>query len=246
MTAKIALQLYSIRDSLPKDFAGGIKRVAEMGYDGVESAGFEGTTPKEAGKIYKQHHLTVCSAHVFPPPLGDKFKETLDILADIGCKHIVSGFGPDNYASIEATKRSCDILNQTNALAQKSGISFSIHNHWWEYLTIEGTHPYKVMLQHLDPTVCFELDVYWVKTGGVDPVAVVKEVGKRAPLLHIKDGPAVRDQPMTAVGDGVVDIPGVVKAGKGSTEWLIVELDACATDMIEAVAKSQKYLKKLV
>jgi hypothetical protein len=47
---------------------------------------------------------------------------------------------------------------------------------------------------------------------------------------------------MTAVGDGVVDVPAVVAAGKPVTEWLIVELDRCATDMMEAVARSYSYL----
>jgi hypothetical protein len=61
-------------------------------------------------------------------------------------------------------------------------------------------------------------------------------------LLHIKDGPAVRGEPMVAVGDGVLDVPSIIQAGAGSTQWLIVELDACATDMMEAVEKSYDYL----
>ena len=78
----------------------------------------------------------------------------------------------------------------------------------------------------------------------MDPAKVVKELGPRAPLLHIKDGPAVKDEPQVAVGDGVLDFPRIVQAAEGAVEWLIVELDHCGTDMMEAVEKSYQYLVK--
>jgi sugar phosphate isomerase/epimerase len=99
-----------------------------------------------------------------------------------------------------------------------------------------------MMLEDLDPDVFLEVDVYWVQTARQDPVQVIRRLGSRAPLLHIKDGPCQIEEPMTALGEGVVDIPGVVAAGAASTEWLIVELDRCATDMLEAVRKSYQYL----
>ena len=98
------------------------------------------------------------------------------------------------------------------------------------------------MLEFLDKSVLFELDVYWVTTAGANPAAIVTELGTRAPLLHIKDGPCVIGQPMTAAGDGKVDIAGVAKAGAKTAEWMIVELDSCATDMLAAVKKSHSYL----
>jgi sugar phosphate isomerase/epimerase len=107
---------------------------------------------------------------------------------------------------------------------------------------VDGRRAYEIMLDYLSPEVFFEVDTYWAKTAGVDPAAMVRRLGGRAPLLHIKDGPCVMDAPMTAVGDGVVDVPGIVAAGAGATEWLIVELDRCATDKLEAVAKSYRYM----
>ena len=120
---------------------------------------------------------------------------------------------------------------------QTHGLRLCVHNHWWEYLAVEGSYPYKEMLERLDPMIGFEVDTYWVKTGGCDPAAVVKEMGKRAPLLHIKDGPAVREKPQVAVGDGALDFPAIIKAGQGTTEWLIVELDSCATDIFNRSGK---------
>ena len=119
---------------------------------------------------------------------------------------------------------------------------FGIHNHWWEFLQVEGRYVYQIMLEHLDPAIFFQVDTYWVQTAGPDPAQVVKELGPRAPLLHLKDGPAVKGKPHTAVGDGVLDFPSIVRAAEGVAEWLIVELDSCATDMLEAVEKSYQYL----
>jgi sugar phosphate isomerase/epimerase len=167
----------------------------------------------------------------------------LDILAVLDCRTIVSGFGPDRFTTLDLTRKACDELNHAGALAQGYGLRLCVHNHWWEYLPVEGSYPYKVMLERLDPMIGFEVDTYWVKTAGCDPVAVVREMGKRAPFLHIKDGPAIREKPQVAVGDGVLDIPAIIKAGQGSTEWLIVEFDSCATDILTAVEKSYQYLK---
>ncbi len=241
MTAPIALQLYSVREALTKDFAGVVRQVAEIGYAGVEPAGFPGTTAQAAGKLFQELGLAVPSAHT-PMPVGEKQNEVLDVMAAIGCKRIVSGLGPDDFKSMDLIKRSCDRFNEANAVAVAHGLTFGIHNHWWEYEKVESRYVYQVMLELLNPAVVFELDTYWIKVAGPDPAAIVIEFGSRAPLLHIKDGPAVKGQPHVAVGDGVIDVASIVKAGQGHAEWLIVELDQCATDMLTAVARSCRYL----
>ncbi len=70
----------------------------------------------------------------------------------------------------------------------------------------------------------------------------IRELGARAPLLHIKDGSCKKEDPMTAVGEGVMDFHAIAEAGSSTVEWMIVELDECATDMMEAVEKSCTYL----
>jgi sugar phosphate isomerase/epimerase len=245
MADNIALQLYSVRDLLPKDFEGVIRQIAAMGYDGIETGNITYTTLPSAAKLFKELNLQVVAFHIFPPPAGDTLKEAVDTLATLGCSTIVSGFGPDRYQTLDDARQACDELNKAGALAHSAGLQFNIHNHWWEYLSVEGSYPYKVMLERLDPEIGFELDTYWVKTGGVDPAAVVKEMGRRAPLLHIKDGVADHKTPMVAIGDGTLDFPAILKAGKGNTKWLIVEFDWCATDIMKAVEKSCQYLKTL-
>ena len=236
--------MYSVREYTVKDFDATVRKVKAAGYTGVEPANFPGTTPQAAGKLFKELGLAVPSAHL-PLPVGDKVNEVIDAAKAISCPCIVSGKGPDDFKTLDLAKRTCDLFNEANANVRAAGLSFGIHNHWWEYTLVEGRFPYEIMLERLDPAITFELDTYWIKTAGVDPAAMVKLHGKRSPLLHIKDGPCVKGQPQTAVGDGIVDVPAIVKAGGKNTQWLIVELDACATDMMEAVAKSCRYLAKL-
>ena len=241
MPAPIALQLYSVRDQLAHGFAPVIRQIAEIGYVGVETAGFPGTTPDQAAKLFKSFGLQVCSMHT-GLPLGDEKNKVLDVAKTLEVKRLVSGRGPDDFKTVDLIKHSCDLFNQAAQVARENRLNFSIHNHWWEFELLAGRPVYKHMLDYLDPAVLFEVDVYWVTTAGVNPVVIVTELGSRAPLLHIKDGPCVKDQPMTAVGDGKVDVPGVAKASAKTAEWLIVELDSCATDMLTAVKKSYGYL----
>jgi sugar phosphate isomerase/epimerase len=242
MTVPIALQLYTVREALARDFAGVMKKVADIGYVGVEPI-FDllGTTLTEAAKIFSELGLEVPSAHT-PLLVGKDKNRVLDFMDVLGCRRIVSGKGPDSFETIVLIKQTCDLFNQVHAVAAQNGLEFGIHNHWWEFQQVEGRYVYQVMLEYLDPAIFFEMDTYWVKTAGVDPTKVVKELGPRAPLLHIKDGPAVRDEPHVAVGDGVLDFPSIVQAAEGTVEWLIVELDHCATDMMEAVERSYQYL----
>jgi sugar phosphate isomerase/epimerase len=101
------------------------------------------------------------------------------------------------------------------------------------------------MLDLLDPGIFFEVDTYWVKVGGSDPVAVVKNLGARAPMLHIKDGPGTKEAAHTAVGEGIMDIPALLKASGSNAKALVVELDRCDTDIMVAVKKSLDYLTSL-
>jgi sugar phosphate isomerase/epimerase len=236
----IGLQLYTLREALSADFAGTVRRVAAMRYAGVEPFGVPDNL-HDAAALYRELGLHMPAAHV-PMPLGDDQAKVLRIAEAYGLKRIISGFGPDQFKTLDDIARSCDRINEVARVATEHGLAFGYHNHWWECQPVEGRYPYQIMLERLDPAVFFEIDVYWAKTAGIDPAGMVREIGRRAPLLHIKDGPATAPEPpMVAVGDGSLAMPGIIRAGQG-TEWLIVELDRCATDMFTAVQKSCDYL----
>lgn len=242
MTLPIALQLYSVREQLAQDFRSVIERIARMGYVGVETAEFTHVKPDEAAKLFDALGLIVPSMHA-PMHRSESRGEALDTAAALGCKRIVVPWIPaEEFAAKDQIKRNCDHLNEADQIAREHGLSLGYHNHWWEFRQINGFYPYQIMLRHLAPTVFFELDTYWIKTGGCDPVQVIGELGARVPLIHLKDGSAQESDPMVALGDGTMDIPAVVQAAQTTTEWLIVELDRCDSDMMQAVEKSYGYL----
>jgi len=242
MTIPIGLQIYSVREDLAQDFVGVMEKVADMGYAGVELIfNIPGTTIPEAISTVKRLGFEVPSAHV-PLPLGENKSKALDFLAAFECKRFFPSTPRDKFGTVDDIKGVCDQFNEAQAVAAANGVTLGVHNHWWEFQSLGDGRAYHVMLEHLDPAILFQLDTYWIQTAGLDPAQVVKEFGARAPLLHIKDGPAVTDAPMLALGDGVIDVPSIVHAAEGTAEWLIVEIDRCATDMMEAVEKSFKYL----
>jgi len=135
------------------------------------------------------------------------------------------------------------MISTANENARAHGLALGLHNHWFEFEPAPYGYPFQAWLDYLDPSIFFELDPYWIKTGGCDPVQEVSRFGARAPLLHIKDGPA--DKPassMVALGDGSLDYAAILEAADDHTDWLIIELDRCDTNMMEAVERSYRYL----
>lgn len=246
MTSPIGLQLYSVREQLNEDFPGTIEKIAQMGYTGVETYDLPETIkPNQAKAIFDDNGLVVISSHS-PMPLGEDKDKVLDTLASIGCPHLVSpSVKPDYYSSTDNLQLLAELFNESYQVASQHDMKFSIHNHAFEFSLLNDEPAIFTLIKYLEPGINFELDTYWIKVAGFDPSKMVSTFGKRAPLLHIKDSLAIPDGDMTAVGDGILDIPAIIKAGEPNTEWLIVELDRCATDMLEALEKSFSYLSEL-
>lgn len=241
---RIALQLFSLRDAIAQDMEGTLRRVAAMGYAGVEPFGLTPETAVQTRRLCDELGLAVPSVHVRLPE-GAARDVVLDTVAALAPERVVGGLGQAEFGALDKVVRVCERLNAANAVVTAQGLPFGVHNHWWEFEVVDGVPPYRTMLERLDPRVFFELDVYWMQAAGVDPATVMPEFAGRARLLHVKDGPAEVGRPMVALGEGVVDVPGIVRANAAHTEWLIVELDACETDMFEAVEKSLQYLQEL-
>jgi sugar phosphate isomerase/epimerase len=242
MSAPIGLQLYTVREAMNQDFRLTIKRVAETGYIGVETAGFPGITPKEAAKLFNTLGLTVCGAHN-PMPIGEKKNEVVEIMGILGNPPLIVPWQPPElFESMEGLKKLAGDLNAANEIGKENGFKLGYHNHHAEMHLLDGEPALLQLSKLVEPGIFFEIDTYWVKTGGIDPVKLIRILGPKAPYLHIKDGPCVRGEPMVAVGEGSMDFKPIIEAGEKFTEWLIVELDACATDMFDAAVKSYTYL----
>jgi len=253
--APVALQLYTVRDEIKKDIAGTLKKVAAIGFEAVETAFWpENISVKQAGKYLKDAGLSVSSAHI-ELPVGDKKAAFLETAEAFNCKRMIWHGWPEDkrYSSPDGTKELADIYNEANHFAKSNGLQFGLHNHWWEFRNkVDGRYVYEVLLERTEPDIFFEIDTYWVKVAGHDPAKVVSDFGKRAQLLHIKDGPAKwndslpadNPDPMVAVGKGSQNFPAIVKAANGHTQWMVVEMDKVATDLFTAIQDSYAYLVK--
>jgi sugar phosphate isomerase/epimerase len=241
MTTKpVAIQLYTLRERLAADFDGTLARIAGIGYAGVEPFGVPADLDAQAARIHALG-LAVPSVHIPPPADAASREAALRIAAAYDTRRIVCSIMPEGFASPAKIARTRDALNAMGRFAADNGLTLAYHNHWWEFEPVEGQIPFDVMRRELDPSIIFEVDIYWAQVGRRDPAALLADLGERAPLLHVKDGPADGPQSaMVALGGGAVDIRGAVAAG--AADWLIVELDKCDGDMLEAVECSYAYL----
>ncbi len=240
MTLPIAIQLYSLRDQLTSDFEATLEAVAGMGYVSVETAGYYGRSAAEVGERLRGLGLSVIGMHTdIMTPEGRRKSE--EDAAALGCTRVVCAWQPPaTFETREGVQVLAERLNE--AAAELPGLTVLYHNHDAELRPLEGRPALYTLLEHLDPAVQLELDVYWTVVAGVDPVTLLRDLGSRVGLLHVKDGHVNPTHPMTAVGEGTIDYTPIVAAVPPSVPCLIVEMDEVATDPIDAVRKSAAYL----
>lgn len=238
----ISVQLYALRAQSESDFNKVLEDIAAIGYAGVEPFSLFGMSPVAFKKRVEELGMQVSSSH-HPWANRSEVSEVVDTIQALGLNRAAAGFGQDDVKDTESLKRTIDTINSLTDQLKPHGISLFLHNHWWEFNPVDGQLPYHAFYKEC-PDVQFEVDTYWAANfGACDPAVEVANVRDRAPLLHIKDGPNERNQAHVAVGDGVLDIPDIIAAADPDVlEWVIVELDACDTDMLMAIDDSYQYL----
>lgn len=241
----IGLQLYTLRaDVYPAgrdDFLRVLRTVAEIGYKGVEFAGLHGHHPKEIKALLDALGLKVCSSHT-SVPTPETLGQIVDTEGELGNTRVISGFGPDQFKTVDGCKVAAAKLEKAAELLEPYGMTFGYHNHWWEFDKLGGGTAYDMLITEA-PRVFSELDVYWAAWGKADPAEVVRCHRARIPLLHVKDGILQESHPHVAVGTGILDFPAIIGAADPLVlEWLIVELDAFDGNMLDAVRDSYRYL----
>lgn len=226
----IAMQVYSVRQEVGQDFAGVMKQIREMGYDGVELAGLYGLSAETVRDILKENKLTAVSAHVPYEELTADLEGTLDCYEVIGCKYLAipylteeKRYGGNQYNDVIAAIR-------TAAAACKSrGMTLSYHNHDFEFKkTEQGAYVLDELLASFSPEeLCLEPDTAWIKYAGVDPLDYLEQYKDRCPTVHIKDFRRTSEGlDLVAVGEGEQASAALIqKAAECGAKWLIVEQD---------------------
>lgn len=247
---QIGIQLYTVRKEIEKDFDGTIKKIADLGYSGIETYSLPSNlTLDYAAKVFNELGLKIFSMHS-ELPVGVNRDAALKMADTYKCDHLIYAGWPqgDKYKDMDAIKHMVDVFNETAVFFKTKGIYFGLHNHWWEFeKTDYGIYPFYFLKENLDKSIFFEIDTYWAKVAGWNPAKAVKDFGKRVPFLHVKDGPAIKgDQANKQVplGEGVMDLPAIIHAGGSNIKWVVVEFDEYDKSIVDGIGKSYQYLVK--
>ena len=241
---RIGVQLYTVRDQMKKDFYGTLAKIARIGYKEVEFAGYFDHDARVVRAALKQNGLTSPSAHIGFPVLGASWDKTLEDSATIGQKYVICPWIDEKMRTVEGYKQVAELFNKAGEQAKKAGLQFGFHNHDYEFPPIDGKVPLDLLITETDPKlVAFEMDVFWVRHGGYDPLALFKKYPGRFPLLHIKDMDKSRN--MVDVGQGTIPWKTVIEKGKAEgVKHIFVEHDQPA-DPLASIRNSYRYLATL-
>ncbi len=248
------IQLYTLRSEMDKDPENVLRKVAEFGYSQIENyEGQQGLWWGLGHRAFKtlcdELALDLVSSHC---NFVENFEEKAAQAAEAGMKYLVAPWvGPQK--KMDDFKRIADTFNQCGEICRQNGLRFAYHNHDYSFKELEGQLPQEVMMQNTDPDlVDFEMDIYWVVTGGADPVEWLKKYPGRWKLSHVKDreknAPANKRDASCILGHGAIDYAPILKVAKEQgMEYFIVEQERYENSTPFDSAKADAdYMKALV
>jgi sugar phosphate isomerase/epimerase len=244
----IGLQLYSIRKDAAKDLAGVLAAVAQMGYQGVEFAGYYGHKAEEIRQLLDKNHLVCCGTHTPYQAVQPKdFAATVEFNKVLGNKYIiVPGLPKENFASIKSLVDTAKFFTALAAKLKPMGMRVGYHAHGGDFKPVEGREPWDVLFSNAGPDVLMQMDIGNCIGGGGDPIAYLKKFPGRSATIHLKEHGG---KPGAVVGEGDVNWKEVFQLCEttGKTEWYIVEQEAYASggSPLDCVARCVKNLRKM-
>lgn len=270
MKLPIAVQLYSVRDEMEKDFCGTVKKIKDMGYEGVEFAGLFGKSGTEVKAICDEIGITPVSAHVPYYDMLDNPEAVLKDYRDMGCKYVAVPYLTEECRpGTEGWTSTVEGIRKIAEAAEKMGIQLLYHNHDFEFIKIDGKYALDILYDTISADLLkTEIDTCWVNVGGENPAEYIEKYTGRAPVVHLKDfhgskgnGPLYKligiDDETEAVestfefrpvGYGVQDWAKIIaSAEKAGAEWVVVEQDSPSMEKspLECVQMSINYLKNM-
>ncbi len=258
----VGLQLYSVRNLLPKDFDGTLKQIANIGYKEVEAAGFFDHSAEDVKKAMANAGLKCVSAHYSLGALLKDVDGTLRYAKTLGLEYVVCSSpgkakpsaGNWQDLSLDDWRWNAEQFNQLGKRFQAEGIRFGYHNHTGEFRDLgNGQYGFLVLLKNTDPSlVTFEMDCAWVVAGGKNPVDYLHQYPQRISMLHIKDlkAPVAGKPPIertsTVLGKGTIDYKPIFEAAKkANIKHYFVEQEEFDGDPIAELREDFNYLHAL-
>lgn len=257
----LGLQLYSVREFLPKDYAGTLKEIGELGYEEVESAGYYDHSVAEVQQALSAAGLKLVSAHFGYDALSKDCDRILDFHHRLGVGHIVCaspGYAPTHSKSakgltLDDWRWNADQFNKFGEKVSAAGMKFGYHNHIAEFHVTDGVLPYAELMRLTDPAkVSFEMDCGWVIVGGGKPVEMLEKYPTRIVMLHVKDfnladKNAEGEPKVEEMGLGSVDYRPILEAAAktGHIEHIFVEQEAFTVPWRQSLKIDADYMHKL-
>lgn len=265
------VQLYSVREQLAKEPERCFRELADIGYRHAEW--FDILTLDRLGPMASDYGLAISSCHVLSPfitgdrdtlltfgPAAEEFtnhETLLDLLAKFGVKYLALGYLlPQERQTLDQYRSLSDALNRLGEQSRQRGIRLAYHNHEFELQPLEGERPLDLLVRELQPSlVAFELDVFWARFAGLDPAVLIRQLGHRCALLHLKDlrlpefgllPEQASPELFVELGQGVIDFPSVLQAARevGVQDYYI-EQDWATGDPLQSLGMSLAYLRSI-
>lgn len=235
------LQLYSVRDITDKDLLGAIQKVSEMGYTGMEFAGFFGNSAKDVKACMDRCGAKAWGTHTGVDQLTDeKLMDTIAYHKEIGCQLCIIPWA--NHNNLEALKALAALIEKVQPVMKAHGITLAYHNHSSELTPNEDG---LIALDWLveNTSIAVELDTFWAYSAGVDPIAKMDELGSRLVAVHLKDG--VRGGEGDPLGQGQAPVKAVRDYALAHHLPIVVESESLTPTGPEEVKVCIEYLKSL-
>jgi sugar phosphate isomerase/epimerase len=257
------IQLYAVKDSLAADPGETLRRVRDIGFREVETAGLAGLSAREFRRLLDDHGLTAPSAHLDFSAPETAFEQAHTLGAAYAASGSLRGLLPGEYSggmTLDEAHRTAELANRLGEQARRAGIRYVYHNHHVEFAAEGGRIAYDVLLSETDPArVQFEIDCGWMVIGGRSPADYFARYPQRFPLIHVKDflGAAPRtgtaafatyDYPGAELGHGMIDYrPIFAAAEKAGLRHYFVEQEGPFNRMsqLEAARQAYEYVAKL-
>jgi len=237
----IGLQLYSIREQAAKDTAGMLKAVSDIGYAGVEFAGYHGHSAKELRQMLDDNHLVCCGTHTALETIQpDKLQQTIEFNQTIGNKFLIVPWMVGK--SKEEWLNHAKFFNEVADKVKAQGMFVGYHAHAHDFEKFDGTSAWDLFFGNTKPEVIMQLDTSNCRVGGADPVEVLKKYPGRARSIHVK---ASGGGPDAVIGEDKIPWAEVFAfcEGPGKTDWYVLEHET-SKNPLDAVKRSFEALRK--
>ena len=242
----VAVQMFTLREESQQDFAGALKKVKELGYDGVEFAGYGGLSATEVRELLDNLGLQAASSHIPLDQIENNLDQVIEDQKILGSNFIVCPYLMPDRRSEEDYQTLVQVLEQAGEKCRREGLTLCYHNHDFELDRLnDGRMALETIFEDTKPeNVSTELDVYWLSKAGEKPVEWINRYSGRTPLVHLKDMTTDEEQFFAELGTGGVDIEAVLNTGEDAgVQWWVVEQDVSRKTPFESIEISINYLK---